>query len=30
LLEIESQYGEIEEVKRLLQFIRGSGNGCIK
>ena len=30
LLEIESQYGEVEEVKRLLQFIRGSGNGCIK
>jgi UDP-N-acetylglucosamine acyltransferase len=30
LLEIESQYGEIEEVKRLLRFIRESGNGCVK
>jgi UDP-N-acetylglucosamine acyltransferase len=30
LLEIESQYGEIEEVKQLLHFIRKSESGCIK
>jgi UDP-N-acetylglucosamine acyltransferase len=30
LLEIETQYGEIPEVKQLIQFIRKSENGCTK
>jgi UDP-N-acetylglucosamine acyltransferase len=30
LLEIQSQYGEIEEVQQLLQFIRKSESGCVK
>jgi UDP-N-acetylglucosamine acyltransferase len=30
LLEIESQYGEIPEVKQLLEFIRKSESGCVR
>lgn len=30
LLEIESQFGEREEVRNLLQFIRKSGSGCVR
>jgi UDP-N-acetylglucosamine acyltransferase len=30
LLEIESQFGEIAEVKQLIQFIRKSESGCVK
>jgi len=30
LLEIETQYGEYNEVKQLVSFIRKSENGCVK
>ncbi|MBC7396994.1 MAG: acyl-ACP--UDP-N-acetylglucosamine O-acyltransferase [Bdellovibrionales bacterium] len=30
LLEIETQYGEFPEVKLMADFIRKSGNGCVK
>ncbi len=30
LLEIETQYGEIPEVKQFVEFIRTSKNGCVK
>jgi UDP-N-acetylglucosamine acyltransferase len=30
LLEIESQFGEIPEIQRLVQFIRKSESGCVK
>lgn len=30
LLEIETQYGEITEVKQFIQFIRKSESGCVK
>ena len=30
LLEIESQYGEVQEVQQLIQFIRKSESGCVR
>lgn len=30
LLEIESQYGEVEAVRQLVQFIRKSESGCVR
>jgi UDP-N-acetylglucosamine acyltransferase len=30
LLEIETQYGDVAEVKQIVNFIRSSQNGCVK